>query len=112
MASGCSSGVRVHASARLGDCVRLELCCAGRAASRCPVLCLVWVHCAFGCILNPFPAPPSPSVRLPCVLQVRQLEQERLKKAAAKGYRDRIKDFNEYLAGLSEHHDIPKVGPG
>jgi protein FAM32A len=44
--------------------------------------------------------------------RVRMLEEERLRKGAAKGYRDRVKDFNEHLASLSEHHDIPKVGPG
>lgn len=42
--------------------------------------------------------------------RVRKLEEERLRKLAVKGYRDRVKDFNEHLAGLSEHHDIPKVG--
>jgi protein FAM32A len=41
-----------------------------------------------------------------------KLEEERLRKVAAKGYRDRVKDFNEHLGKLSEHHDIPKVGPG
>lgn len=44
--------------------------------------------------------------------KMRKLEEERLKKMAAKGYRDRVKEFNEHLASLSEHHDIPKVGPG
>jgi len=44
--------------------------------------------------------------------KLRKLEEERLLKQAAKGYRDRVKDFNEHLASLSEHHDIPKVGPG
>lgn len=43
---------------------------------------------------------------------LRKLEEERLRKQATKGYRDRVKDFNEHLASLSEHHDIPKVGPG
>jgi protein FAM32A len=42
----------------------------------------------------------------------RKLEEERLRKQAAKGYRERVKEFNEHLANLSEHHDIPKVGPG
>lgn len=42
--------------------------------------------------------------------RVRKLEEERLRKMATKGYRDRVKDFNEHLASLSEHHDIPKVG--
>jgi len=41
--------------------------------------------------------------------RVRKLEEERLRKSAGKGYRDRVKDFNEHLASLSEHHDIPKV---
>ena len=44
--------------------------------------------------------------------KMRKLEEERLKKLAAKGYRERVKDFNDHLANLSEHHDIPKVGPG
>jgi protein FAM32A len=44
--------------------------------------------------------------------RVAKLEEERLRKHATKGYRDRVKDFNEHLASLSEHHDIPKVGPG
>lgn len=41
-----------------------------------------------------------------------KLEEERLKKIAVKGYRDRMKELNEHLASLSEHHDIPRVGPG
>lgn len=41
-----------------------------------------------------------------------QLEQDRLKKLASKSHRDRVKDFNDYLSNLSEHHDIPRVGPG
>lgn len=41
-----------------------------------------------------------------------QLEKDRLKKLAGKSHRDRVKDFNDYLANLSEHHDIPRVGPG
>ena len=26
--------------------------------------------------------------------------------------RERIAEYNEHLSNLSEHHDIPKVGPG
>lgn len=44
--------------------------------------------------------------------RVRQREEERLKAQAHKSHRDRVKGFNEYLTALSEHHDIPKVGPG
>ncbi len=41
--------------------------------------------------------------------QVGQLEMERLRKQAAKGYRERVKEFNEHLASLTEHHDIQNV---
>ncbi|MEW5305953.1 MAG: hypothetical protein WDW38_009884 [Sanguina aurantia] len=44
--------------------------------------------------------------------RTRQREEDRLKSQAHKSHRDRVKDFNEYLTALSEHHDIPKVGPG
>jgi protein FAM32A len=39
-------------------------------------------------------------------------EAERVAKLASKSHRDRVNDFNAYLANLSEHHDIPRVGPG
>lgn len=41
-----------------------------------------------------------------------QSELERLAKMASKSHRDRIHEFNRYLANLSEHYDIPNVGPG
>jgi len=39
-------------------------------------------------------------------------EKERTAKMASKSHRDRVREFNEYLGALTEHHDIPKVGPG
>ncbi|KAG8375331.1 hypothetical protein BUALT_Bualt10G0089100 [Buddleja alternifolia] len=41
-----------------------------------------------------------------------KIELQRLSKTAKKSHRDRIQEFNQYLANLSEHYDIPKVGPG
>ncbi|KAK4435673.1 hypothetical protein Salat_0730800 [Sesamum alatum] len=41
-----------------------------------------------------------------------KIELQRLAKTAKKSHRDRIQEFNQYLANLSEHYDIPKVGPG
>ncbi|CAD6252191.1 unnamed protein product [Miscanthus lutarioriparius] len=38
--------------------------------------------------------------------------KQKMAKVANKSHRDRIQDFNQYLANLSEHYDIPKVGPG
>ncbi|KAL9226923.1 hypothetical protein vseg_002680 [Gypsophila vaccaria] len=42
----------------------------------------------------------------------KQLEAKRLLKNASESHRDRVNKFNQYLANLSEHYDIPKVGPG
>jgi len=39
-------------------------------------------------------------------------EKDRTAKVAAKSHRERVNEFNAYLQKLSEHHDIPKVGPG
>lgn len=39
-------------------------------------------------------------------------EEDQVRRLAVKSHRERVKDFNEYLAKLTEHHDIPKVGPG
>ena len=44
--------------------------------------------------------------------QREQIDTHRLAKTANKSHRDRIEDFNQYLANMSEHYDIPKVGPG
>ena len=41
-----------------------------------------------------------------------ELDHRRLEKMASKSHRDRIQEFNRYLANLTEHYDIPKVGPG
>jgi protein FAM32A len=39
-------------------------------------------------------------------------EAARIKALAAQSHRERVDAFNAHLASLSEHHDIPKVGPG
>ncbi|KAG0475125.1 hypothetical protein HPP92_014811 [Vanilla planifolia] len=41
-----------------------------------------------------------------------RIDMHLMAKTASKSHRDRIQDFNQYLANLSEHYDIPKVGPG
>ncbi|KAF8807827.1 DUF1754-domain-containing protein [Phlegmacium glaucopus] len=43
--------------------------------------------------------------------QQRRLAQ-RVAKLANKTHKDRVNEFNAHLESLSEHHDIPKVGPG
>ncbi|KAJ2914272.1 hypothetical protein MD484_g6149, partial [Candolleomyces efflorescens] len=44
-------------------------------------------------------------------VQRKRMEQ-RVAKLAKKTHKDRVADFNKHLETLSEHHDIPKVGPG
>ena len=44
--------------------------------------------------------------------QREKIDVHRLAKISNKSHRDRIQDFNQYLANMSEHYDIPKVGPG
>jgi protein FAM32A len=41
-----------------------------------------------------------------------RIEARRLQKEAAMSHRERVQNFNERLASLTEHYDIPKVGPG
>lgn len=38
--------------------------------------------------------------------------EERLRKEGVKTHKQRVEELNKYLSGLSEHHDMPKIGPG
>lgn len=48
----------------------------------------------------------------PAERELERVRQERESKMEHKSFRRRLDDYNEHLASLSEHHDIPKVGPG
>lgn len=37
---------------------------------------------------------------------------EKLKKEGFKTHKERVEEYNKYLANLSEHHDMPRIGPG
>ncbi|KAG0165344.1 hypothetical protein DFQ30_008566 [Apophysomyces sp. BC1015] len=39
-------------------------------------------------------------------------QMERVAKAAVKSHKEKVSEFNNKLEQLSEHYDIPKVGPG
>ncbi|KAF2239294.1 DUF1754-domain-containing protein [Viridothelium virens] len=41
----------------------------------------------------------------------RRLE-ERLKREGVKTHKERVEELNKYLSSLSEHHDMPRIGPG
>lgn len=38
--------------------------------------------------------------------------EEKLKKEGVKTHKEKVEELNKYLSGLSEHHDMPKIGPG
>ncbi|KAJ5291724.1 hypothetical protein N7478_000975 [Penicillium angulare] len=37
---------------------------------------------------------------------------ERLQRDGIKTHKERVEELNKYLSRLSEHHDMPKIGPG
>ncbi|KAF2262866.1 hypothetical protein CC78DRAFT_417763, partial [Lojkania enalia] len=37
---------------------------------------------------------------------------ERLRREGVKTHKERVEELNRYLSELSEHHDMPKIGPG
>ncbi|ETB61836.1 hypothetical protein YYC_01647 [Plasmodium yoelii 17X] len=45
-------------------------------------------------------------------LVLKKREKQRMENFLKESYRKRLQKFNDNLASLSEHFDIPKVGPG
>lgn len=41
----------------------------------------------------------------------KQLE-ERLQREGVKTHKERVQELNKYLSTLSEHNDMPRIGPG
>ncbi|KAJ1497653.1 hypothetical protein HMI54_013452 [Coelomomyces lativittatus] len=39
-------------------------------------------------------------------------QRDRISKLAEKSHKEKVDEFNKHLESLSEHYDIPKVGPG
>ncbi|KAI9792671.1 MAG: hypothetical protein M1816_001770 [Peltula sp. TS41687] len=42
----------------------------------------------------------------------RQRLAERLRREGIKTHKERVEELNKYLSNLSEHHDMPRIGPG
>jgi len=42
----------------------------------------------------------------------RKRREERMKREGVKTHKEKVEELNKYLSGLSEHHDMPKIGPG
>jgi protein FAM32A len=45
------------------------------------------------------------------ILTKSQLE-EKLMREGVKTHKERVEELNKYLSTLSEHHDMPRIGPG
>ncbi|CAD0023406.1 unnamed protein product [Aureobasidium pullulans] len=39
-------------------------------------------------------------------------KRERLMREGVKTHKERVEELNKYLSTLSEHHDMPRIGPG
>jgi len=37
---------------------------------------------------------------------------EQVRKEARKSHKERVNSFNAYLESLTDHNDMPKIGPG
>ncbi|CAD6571843.1 MAG: hypothetical protein CYPHOPRED_004597 [Cyphobasidiales sp. Tagirdzhanova-0007] len=37
---------------------------------------------------------------------------DKVRKEAKKSHKERVQEFNEKLEGMSEHYDLPRIGPG
>lgn len=55
---------------------------------------------------------PYTQAELSFMLAQAKRQKDRVKKAAEKTHREKIEEFNRKLSSLSEHYDVPKVGPG
>lgn len=53
-----------------------------------------------------------PQILIDLVSDLRAQLEERLKKEGIKTHKERVEELNKYLSGLSEHHDMPRIGPG
>lgn len=42
----------------------------------------------------------------------KRLEEKFEREGGVKTHKERVEELNRYLSGLSEHHDMPKIGPG
>lgn len=65
------------------------------------------------CLTAAIPAPSSPATRTDNHAQLKELtESGRVRPELLKTHKQRVEDLNSHLSRLSEHHDMPKIGPG
>ncbi|KAL6715879.1 hypothetical protein ACLMJK_006840 [Lecanora helva] len=56
--------------------------------------------------------PPKTEAELRHEERRRKRLDERLKREGTKTHKERVEELNRYLSNLSEHHDMPRIGPG
>lgn len=57
------------------------------------------------------PSPASLMLTKKPIKKKQQLE-ERLQREGVKTHKERVQELNKYLSTLSEHNDMPRIGPG
>ena len=45
-------------------------------------------------------------------VRMRRLKEKFEREGGGKTHKQRVEELNRYLSGLSEHHDMPRIGPG
>ncbi|KAI8811716.1 DUF1754-domain-containing protein [Cladochytrium replicatum] len=59
---------------------------------------------------------PSSHRKTPAELKFEEASRKRraemISKIASKSHKERVAEYNEKLEQMSEHHDLPKIGPG
>ncbi len=102
------SGVRVKTEAekRYDEQRRKRVCLS--------LFCLLFIITALALRINLsffYQVLNKPWAEMADVVLVRQLD-DRLKREGVKTHKQRVEELNRYLSGLSEHHDMPRLGPG
>lgn len=54
----------------------------------------------------------TPAQRKQEEMKRKRLEERFEKEGGVKTHKQRVEELNRYLSGLSEHHDMPRIGPG
>lgn len=62
------------------------------------------------------PQPPLlsrlPNANQKPIQKKKQQLEERLQREGVKTHKERVQELNKYLSTLSEHNDMPRIGPG
>lgn len=60
--------------------------------------------------------PPEPRQKTAAEIKFQEIQRKRMlakvEKEGVKSHKEKVQEFNAHLASLTEHNDIPRVGPG